>query len=249
MWKTIVVFPCYNEALRLKPDVFSAFLHANREMRFLFVNDASTDDTAACLERIISEAPPGSAEFIQFDKNLGKAEAVRRGFLHAIERDEFECIGFMDSDLATPLSEIDYLTEPILTGKYEIVFGSRVALFGHHIHRSRMRHYPGRIFATLASHTLDMTIYDTQCGAKFFRNGLDLQTIFDEPFFSGWCFDVEMIARLKALGHYNGVPFEKAILEKPLREWFDIKGSKVNALDFFRSLPILYKIRKNVLKK
>ena len=95
---------------------------------------------------------------------------------------------------------------------------------GARVKRSTVRHYFGRVFATAASMLLKIPVYDTQCGAKTFRADLAKQ-IFAEPFISSWLFDVELMARILSL---KGKAITLTILlEVPLHEWIDKKGSKI----------------------
>ena len=73
--------------------------------------------------------------------------------------------------------------------------GSRVRLLGYEIERKAVRHYAGRVFGTLASFTLGIPVYDTQCGAKLFRSTEETRALFEKEFLAGWTFDVEVFAR------------------------------------------------------
>jgi hypothetical protein len=75
---------------------------------------------------------------------------------------------------------------------------------------------------------LNLPIYDTQCGAKLFRATPELEGILAEPFQLRWIFDVEIIARLiRSRRITGGEPVERSIYEVPLRQWVDVRGSKV----------------------
>jgi hypothetical protein len=125
----------------------------------------------------------------------------------------------------------------------EMVFGARVRLLGRIIERTPTRHYPGRLFATAASLTLGLAIYDTQCGAKLFRASPAVRSLFEEPFLTRWLFDLEIIARLIQARRETQLPqAEDVIYECPLQEWRDVSGSKVKALDFANALIGLSRI-------
>jgi hypothetical protein len=100
-----------------------------------------------------------------------------------------------------------------------------VRRLGANIDRRALRHYAGRIFATLASLVLGMAVYDTQCGAKLFRADAAVARAFAEPFLSRWIFDVELLARLRR--ETDGEPLGTRLLEIPLPSWRDVAGSKL----------------------
>lgn len=240
---TLVVVPCYNEAQRLDVNAFQRFAATTPDIGFVFVNDGSTDDTAAVLKVLVASAPDRFIS-IDCDRNRGKAEAVRRGMLHALDG-PCRYAGYWDADLATPLSEIPRFVRALEAHRErEICFGARVQLLGREIHRRAHRHYGGRLFAAVASIVLGLPVYDTQCGAKLFRVSEHTRALFAQPFLGRWTFDIEIIARLaQELASSGGRRPADAIYELPLEEWRDVHGSQVRSIDFVLALVQLARIR------
>ena len=237
-----IVIPCYNEESRFPLDRFAAFTAAHPSIHFLLVNDGSTDKTIDVLRRA-SAGKEDQVGVIDQPVNGGKGEAVRTGILAALQREGCLYAGFWDADMATPLELIDDLAE-VLANRPEVamVFGARVKLLGRHVERRAIRHYLGRIFATVVSVTLRLAIYDTQCGAKIFRVTSETAALFAEPFCTRWVFDVEIIARFIRRRGYDIASVERAIYEFPLPEWRDVAGSRVRPRDFFRAFFDVLKI-------
>jgi hypothetical protein len=154
-------------------------------------------------------------------------------------------VGYFDADLATPFSELPgMLAEFEKPGVYA-VFGSRVGLLGRRIERSNLRHYAGRFFATAASSMLRIAIYDTQCGAKLFRNLPQVADIFSQPFVVRWTFDVEILARCRRAEREGRLdPVESGIVEYPVERWRDVAGSKLRPSDAVRAIAELLRIRR-----
>src|SRR4051794_17444571 len=98
MRKTAVVVPCYNEAERLDAAAFCAFARAHDDLFFLFVDDGSTDGTRDVLDDL-HRHDPIAFRVLRLGRNCGKAEAVRRGMLVALES-EPAYAGYWDADLA-----------------------------------------------------------------------------------------------------------------------------------------------------
>ena len=233
-----VIIPCYNEENRLDTTTFKIYI-ATKPYTFIFVDDGSSDNTLILLNNIL-ESYPDKVRIIKLECNGGKAEAVRQGMLNAMETRKFDVIGYLDADLATPLEEIDFLL-PYFNSDRKFIIGSRVKRLGAEIQRSVVRHYSGRIFATFASLLLNIKVYDSQCGAKFFRE--DTATfLFSEPFVSKWLFDLELLYKFKS--HYPH-SFCADVLEVPLRSWKEKKGSKIKIKDLVKIPVELLKIRRS----
>jgi glycosyltransferase involved in cell wall biosynthesis len=230
--ETVVVIPCFNEARRLRPDELKRAVTEQDSLRLLLVNDGSTDGTGDLLATL-SESTGGRIDVMEMPRNVGKAEAVRLGMRKANDEAP-RYAGYWDADLATPLQDVAVFAR-ILDNNPRLftVFGARVKLMGRHVRRNEVRHYAGRVFATLVSISLKAAVYDTQCGAKLFRAGDVLRTVLEEPFTSRWVFDVEILARLNSLHRQGRVPPLASLLhEHPLMRWEDVKGSKVSLADF-----------------
>jgi len=229
--RVCLIVPCFNEAGRLDMAQFAA---PPDGVTCLLVDDGSRDSTLTLVERHAS----ARLRVLALPRNVGKAEAVRQGMLHARDTgltDGAEWVGYWDADLATPLSEIAFLLEyaALDGGRVDGVLGSRVNRLGSRITRSARRHLLGRVFTTAAVSLVGMTFYDSQCGAKLFRTDL-VPAAFGEPFVSRWIFDVEILLRLR----------EHRLIECPLREWTDVpRGTLSVAKIAVPTLMDLWRIR------
>lgn len=242
MSDVVWIVPCFNEENRLKIQEFLLYAKEH-QVSFLFVNDGSTDKTLALLEYLKSESD--FCHYLNLTQNLGKANAIRQGVLYIQEKfPQFLYVGYLDADLATPLDQLEFLMTIIRENNFEMVIGSRVNLLGRTIQRRPMRHYLGRIFSTVVSIILDLSIYDTQCGAKIFKNTQKLWKVFEKPFISRWIFDVEIIQRYKKLyPEFCNKSKNSFIFEFPLYKWIDIKGSKLRPWDFIQAIYELLLIK------
>lgn len=232
MQKAIVVVPCYNEQERLKEGNFRPLL-AREGVELLFVDDGSTDQTAALLRTIQRQGAP-RVHVLEQPQNGGKAEAVRRGMLRALELNA-GVVGYMDADASTPASEMLRLLDAMQRREVDVVIGARIQLLGNDVRRQPWRHYLGRVFATAASAVLRLPVYDTQCGAKVFRDTPALRASLSEVFHSRWVFDVELLGRL-LIGDGAVAPLSsERFLEIPLGQWCDVAGSKLGLPAMMRS--------------
>lgn len=232
-----IIVPCYNETARLRVSDFEDFARNNPNVHLWMVNDGSTDETWSLLQSIARNTE--SVRIFNIEQNGGKGEAIRKGVLHVSMQQQYDFVGFIDADLSAPLSEILYLRDRLVDKQLKIAAGVRVKLVGRVIERSSLRHYLGRMFATYQDTMLRLGNYDTQCGLKIFEMSL-ASKIFAETFTSNWFFDVELFVRTKKELGEEG--YATWVEEVPLREWREVKGSKLKWTDFLKAPMEVYKI-------
>lgn len=174
---------------------------------------------------------------LSLQHNGGKAEAVRKGVMMLNHEINTSYIGYMDADLATPLSFIAVMeNEMENSGGADLIFGSRQLANKQAVERKTFRHYSGRFVSVMINRALGKKFGDTQCGAKLMKTSL-IAEIFSEPFSSTWLFDVEIIKRLLIKGYHD-------IKEIPVNQWKDVGNSKVSKWYFFKMFGELRRIRK-----
>lgn len=224
-----LVVPCFNEAQRWSMDYWRAMFDVPG-IRWTFVNDGSSDGTAALLSET---AVLGEASVIALGQNAGKAEAVRQGMLAALERSTAG-LGYMDADGAFNADDVTDVArsfhERVVEGAaFDAVWSSRVALAGRNIERHARRHYIGRIVATIVSQGQGPMPYDTQSGLKLFAPSASLASVLGAPFRTRWLFELELLSRWRAA---TGAPMR--IWEEPLNFWHDVPGSKIRGRELLR---------------
>ncbi len=219
----VYVIPCYNEASRLDSAAFAALL-ADARLSVMAVDDGSRDTTRAQLDAIAAAHPRMTVHSMAH--NVGKAEAVRSGLNRALSEGA-AFVGYADADFATPPLELVRLLDAF-TPDIDIVLGSRVQRLGADIRRNELRHFAGRVFATVSAWTVGVPVYDTQCGAKLFRATPALHAALATPFSSRWSFDVELLARLFGRLPSAVTTDPSRAIEVPLGQWHDIGGSKLH---------------------
>jgi len=236
-----IVIPCYNEALRLKLQTFCDFMdNDTRGFRICFVNDGSTDNTLDILS-LIKRQYRERVEVIDLKQNKGKASAVRKGMQYFLCDDSIQYVGFMDADLSTNFKEFNILAEKISMKDpgTQMVFGSRPLRKGYHYERHWFRVLASVVSRSAIRRVVGLPIRDTQCGAKVFTSEM-AGYCFKTSFQTRWLFDVELFLRLKKLMGSPEVLGQ--IKEVALREWKDVRGSKITLVDAFEMPLQLLKI-------
>jgi len=240
MQKIAIIIPCFNEEKRLQKDAFSRFLNTQKDVVLIFVNDGSKDKTQTILSSIQSSIPT-QIRIINLIENKGKAHAVQAGLLASLDENEFAYAGYLDADLSTSLQEFYRLFEMMKEKDLDYIFGSRIKMINTSVKRRLFRHLAGRLVASAIDSKFKLGIYDTQCGAKCFRNEV-VRSVCSSPFITRWFFDVEIFLRIRRV-----LPLAKG-LEVPLLKWEDTPGSKIGILNFVTIIKEIFSLRSHYSK-
>lgn len=156
-----VIVPVFNEAGNLRPlaEEIDAALRRRLAYEVIFVDDGSTDETAAEVQQLAAEHP--SVRLLKHDRNRGQSAAVRSGVVAA----RSDNIAVMDGDGQNDPADIPKLFGRLsLMPSISLVIGER---------RKRKdnwsRRWSSRVANGVRSRLLKDGISDTGCGLKVFR--------------------------------------------------------------------------------
>lgn len=156
-----VVVPSYNEMSNLKRGVLDEVYQYLSKQKYnwevLLVDDGSTDETFNFLQKF---AKKHKYFYPILEPHRGKAGTVIEGMLKA----KGDLVLFTDTDQATPIDQIEKLTQMIDVGS-DIAIGSRTGRKGAPLIRKIM----AMGFVVLRTVILRMPYKDTQCGFKIFK--------------------------------------------------------------------------------
>ena len=186
--KLSVVIPIYNEAATIEA-VVRAVGEVPLDKEIILVDDCSTDGTPRKLDELAKV--PG-VRVIKHEKNRGKGAALRTGFAAATG----DIVIIQDADLEYDPQEYPKLIKPILDGKADVVYGSR--LTGGDSHRVLyFWHYAGNYFLTLLSNAFtNLNLTDMETGSKMFRREIIQKIKIEENRFG---FEPEITAKVAKL--------------------------------------------------
>jgi glycosyltransferase involved in cell wall biosynthesis len=184
-----IVIPAYNESARIEDAlerVMSCIAKQEWDAEVLVVDDGSKDDTAAIVQRWMTEYP--RLHLIQNPGNKGKGYSVRNGLLQAAG----DIVMFTDADLSAPMEEAERLIAALADGA-DVAIGSRwMDRTRQTIHQPLYRQFFGRCFNWITRTVMGLPYKDTQCGFKAFKRPA-AQVIFRLQTIERWGFDPEIL--------------------------------------------------------
>lgn len=236
MIKLNIVIPAYNEAHRLPQtlDSLRSYLETRRQLfqleKLIIVNDGSTDETRALIEREQKSWP--AILPLSLAKNSGKGKAVREGLKLSLQKTPaVPWILMADADGAT---EWTALEKALLLIEQEpdlfLVMGSRQHADSVLTPRQTFfRESLGKCFNFILRALTGLNYKDTQCGFKLFAANSDLLKMLGELSVDRFAWDAEVILWAAA--------FKLKIKEIPVR-WAHREESHVHVV--YDSIEMLY---------
>jgi len=233
-----LIIPAYKQEKTIKADI-EQILSVMDQLRYSYevivVVDGHYDETYRIAKKIKSP----KLKVIEYEKNKGKAYAIRLGMKQA----QGNIIGFIDSGMEIDPNGIAMLLEHMEWYNADIIVGSKrhPASQVYYPLNRKVLSYGYYLFVKLL---FGVSVHDTQAGIKFFKSNVLAEILprLVEKKFAG---DLEMLVVADQLGY-------KRIYEAPIK--LDYKLAKVTSAATLHSIwgilidtfAIFY--RKNILR-
>jgi len=176
----------YNEAETVRGIVKSVLAQPCAQ-ELIVVDDCSTDGSWAALQEIGAGDP--RVKIVRHDVNQGKGAALRTGIAKATA----PLVLVQDADLEYDPNDYAALIQPILSGKADVVFGSRFSGAGAHRVLDFWHSVGNKLLATLSNMLTNINLSDMETGYKVFRREIRIE----EDRFG---FEPEITAKVAAAG-------------------------------------------------
>lgn len=236
--KLSILIPAYNEekTIRAILDVLGNLrLDYPLEKEVIVVNDFSTDRTKEIIEQFIGETSGLPVILHNQKSNLGKGAALHKAITIATG----DLIIIQDADLEYDPNEYNILLGPIMSGRADVVYGSR--FMGGNPHRILFFwHSIGNKFLTFLSNAFtNLNLTDMETGYKMFKAEIIKNMDLQEKRFG---FEPEVTAKTARI---PGIRIYEVGISYYGRTYAE--GKKINWKDGLRALWCVFKY--NIISK
>lgn len=222
--KVVIVMPAYMAAKTIK-DTFNEIPTKFRK-NIILVDDGSSDDTVEVANKL------GIRTFTH-TRNLGYGGNQKTCYWEAL-KEKPDVIVMLHPDYQYDASLIEELIRPIINGRYDFMFGSRIhdkksALEGG---MPRLKYYVNRVVCLLENIFLRVNFTEHFSGFRAYSIKL-LKTVPFQRFSNDFVFDQEMTVSALSFGFRIGeIPIPTRYHEKASSIQF-LKGTKFILESFF----------------
>ena len=232
-----IIIPVYNEGntiYLILDKIKKVTLPNSIEKEIIIVNDASTDNTATCIQSYCEANNELKIIVENHTKNKGKGAALHTGIAKA----SGEFIIIQDADLEYDPKEYLVLLQPILDGYADVVYGSR--FMGGNPHRILFFwHTVGNKFLTTLSNMFtNLNLTDMETCYKMFNSNMLKSLDLKEQRFG---FEPEVTAKISRIPNVRIYEVGISYYGRTYQE-----GKKINWKDGIKALYCI--VRYNILK-
>ncbi len=160
-----IVIPLLNEEESISEltDWIVRVIQSNQfSYEILFIDDGSTDNSWAIIQKLIAENP--NIKGIRFQRNYGKSQALNAGF-KVVQGD---VIITMDADLQDSPEEIPELYHLITNEKFDLISGWKKKRYDNVL----TKNIPSKLFNWAARKTSGLSLHDFNCGLKAYKKSV-----------------------------------------------------------------------------